>query len=208
MEVPAYTTPTAEEWGSAEVESFDGLIGKYVELQVSVYKSRNYYNCLELSDTSERTVSLIAPADEVLGDIVISDMPQDVVITGYPCYVTGGRYLNILVDSMTLVEEKEEELQSFSLSSGFGGNSISQYATGNYGYYTVNGVTLEFYRAYTPSGADYITELLPYFARRRTGRRQGRCIILRLSTGDSLSKSLIRARTPQCCTRATTEWRK
>ena len=53
---------------------------------------------------------------------------------------------------------------TLALSNGFGGSEIGKYDTGNYGSYTVNGAALEYYRAYKPSGADYILQLLPCFS--------------------------------------------
>ncbi len=53
------------------------------------------------------------------------------------------------------------------------GGSLSQYSTGNYGDCTVNGFELEFYRAYTPKNADYLTRLLPYVSSENDGTAAG-----------------------------------
>lgn len=69
-------------------------------------------------------------------------------------------------------DEAPSELSTLTLGSGFGGNDISSYATGNYGDYTVNGVTFEYYRAYKNSSVVAAT-LLPYFSSADEGTLPG-----------------------------------
>ena len=64
-------------------------------------------------------------------------------------------------------------LTTLSFASGFGGKYISEYDTGNYAYYKVDGVTFEFYRAYKPSSASYLFELLPYISSATDGTVRG-----------------------------------
>ncbi len=64
-----------------------------------------------------------------------------------------------------------QTLKSFSMRTS--GNGISQYSTGNYGGFTVDGVNFEFYRAYTPKSASYLTQLFPYISGVNDGTEQG-----------------------------------
>ena len=66
----------------------------------------------------------------------------------------------VSINSVTQGGGSTGTLSTLSLTSSFGGNGISEYSTGNYGNYTVNGVTMEYYRAHK-SGSTVAT-LLPY----------------------------------------------
>ena len=54
-----------------------------------------------------------------------------------------------------------------------GASGLSKYSTGNYGSYSINGVSLEYYRAYTPKSAGYFTQLLPYISSINDGTEAG-----------------------------------
>lgn len=58
-------------------------------------------------------------------------------------------------------DEDTVTLSTLALTSDFGGSSISEYTTGNYGQYSVNGVSFEYYRAYKTADGEIAT-LLPY----------------------------------------------
>lgn len=83
VDLPAYSAPTPAAWGNAQVEAYDGGVGDYVTLTVSVYKNGSYYNCSKLSSSASNVVSLIPPTDEVLGGISITTNATEVVVTGY-----------------------------------------------------------------------------------------------------------------------------
>lgn len=162
VDVPKYQAPTPVVWGNAEVEAYNGVIGGLVKVTGDAYTTGSYVNMSKLAANSTRIVSLINPSNEVLGNIVLSSTPQTVEITGYPCYINAGKYLNILVTSMRLVEDTSGTPRTLSLTTEFGGSNIDEYATGTYGSDFVNGVTVEYYRAYAPSTADYIACLVPF----------------------------------------------
>ena len=180
VNVPQYTPPTPAEWDNDDVESFDGYIGDYVKMEISLYlTSSGYYNAEKLSGNSARVVSVIAPADDVLGGIVITSTAQKVVVTGYPCYINSGRYFNILIDTIRLAEngggnENDGTMYELSLSDGQDKDNLTGYSTGNYGEYSVGNVTLEYYRAYADEyGSEYVMELLPYFSSASDGTLPG-----------------------------------
>ncbi len=65
-----------------------------------------------------------------------------------------------------------ETLLSVSLPDEFGGTGISKYNTGNYGSYTVDNYTIEYYRAYK-SSTDCLFTLFPYVASPTDGSADG-----------------------------------
>ena len=98
-------TPTQpKEWGVNEVNNFNGKIGEYVKMKIKLYKTDNgYYNATLSAGATNYTISVINPADSVLGNITLSTTPVEVIVTGYPCYLSGGnKFFNILIDSVTL----------------------------------------------------------------------------------------------------------
>ncbi len=64
-----------------------------------------------------------------------------------------------------------QTLKTLTVSAGASG--LSKYSTGNYGSYSINGVSLEYYRAYTPKSAGYFTQLLPYISSINDGTEAG-----------------------------------
>ena len=108
VDVPAYTAPTPTAWTGSDVDSYNYQVGEYVKLTASVYTSGNYING-KVSGASKNLIALVSPSDEALGSIVLSSTPQEIVITGYTCYLSGGKYVYIIPTSMRLASDVEEE---------------------------------------------------------------------------------------------------
>lgn len=175
VSVPTYTAPTLQTWDNAAVEAYDGSVGQYVQVTANIYTSKSYINAEKLSSTSTKQLSLIAPMDDVLQNITLSSTPQEMVITGYTCYTVSGKFVYIMPTALTLVNDNTTtQTQTLSFDGSFGGGSISQYTTGNYGSSTQNNYTFEYYRAYRPEDETaYCMQLLPYIASASDGTLPG-----------------------------------
>ncbi len=89
VDVPAYVTPTPTVWNSAQLNAFNGTPGQYVQVTANIYKNGAYIRAEQLSSSDNKRIALIEPTSEILGDITLSNTPQEFVITGYTCYVSG-----------------------------------------------------------------------------------------------------------------------
>jgi hypothetical protein len=108
VDVPAYTAPTPTAWTGSDVDSYNYQVGEYVKLTASVYTSGNYINGT-VSGASKNLISLVSPSNDVLGNIKLSSTAQEIVITGYTCYLSGGKYVYIIATSMQLASDVEED---------------------------------------------------------------------------------------------------
>lgn len=108
VDVPSYTAPTPTTWTGSNVDSYNNKVGEYVKITASVYKSGNYINA-NVSGASKNTLSLVSPSNDVLGSITLTSTPQEIVITGYTCYLSGGKYVYIIPTAMRLASDVEEE---------------------------------------------------------------------------------------------------
>lgn len=108
VDVPAYTAPTPTAWTGSNVDSFTNKVGEYVKVAASVSTSGNYINGT-VSGASKNLISLVSPSNDVLGNIKLSSTAQEIVITGYTCYLSGGKYVYIIATSMQLASDVEED---------------------------------------------------------------------------------------------------
>lgn len=99
VDVPAYVAPTPTVWTSAQLNAFNGTAGQYVQVTAKIYKNGGYIRAEQLSSSDNKRIALLEPTSDILGDIVLSNTPQEFVITGYTCYVSGStpQYAYLLV---------------------------------------------------------------------------------------------------------------
>ncbi len=99
VDAPAYVAPTPTVWTSAQLNAFNGTPGQYVQVTAKIYKNGGYIRAEQLSSSDNKRIALLEPTSDVLGDITLSNTPQEFMITGYTCYVSGSttQYAYLLV---------------------------------------------------------------------------------------------------------------
>ncbi len=150
-------------WSSYDVDRYSAGIGKYITIDLELYKSNNYINANLLTSSSKKRISIIPPTRDVLGDITLSNDPVKVSVTGYVCYCMKDKYVYLLAQSIKQIgsnnNKNEDGTYTLSLDATFGGNDLTSYNDGNYGGYTYKNIDFEYYRAYKDSSC--IIKLMP-----------------------------------------------
>ena len=107
VDVPAYTAPAPTVWDGKALDNFTSKVGEYVQVTADVSVSGKYINGT-VDGATKNLISLVSPSDDVLGSITLSSTPKTLVITGYTCYLSGGKYVYIIATSIELPSNEEE----------------------------------------------------------------------------------------------------
>ena len=106
VDVPAYTAPTPTAWTGSDVDSYNYQVGEYVKLTATVYTDGGFING-KVSGASKNRIALVLPLDGSLNSILLSSTAQQVVITGYTCYLSSQNYVYIIPTSIEFLTEEE-----------------------------------------------------------------------------------------------------